>query len=51
MSKWSGNDERFARAVFVSKQHPDDIGLLDAIAHYSRADPTDLTAGEEGADA
>jgi len=51
MSKWSDTDERFERAVFVSRQHPDDIDLLDAIAHYSRADPTDLTAGEEVADA
>jgi len=47
MSKWSGNDERFERAVFVSKQHPDNISLLDAIAHYSRADPTDLTEGRD----
>ena len=42
MSKWSNNDDRFQRAVFVARQHPDDISLLDAIAHYSRADPTDL---------
>ena len=39
MSKWINHDERFERAVFVSRQHPDDISLLNAIAHYSRADP------------
>lgn len=39
MSKYNMDDERFRRAVFVAKQHPDDIRLLDAIAHYSRGDP------------
>lgn len=39
MSKHNMTDDTFRRAVFVHKQHPDDIGLLDAIAHYSRADP------------
>jgi len=39
MSKYNMDDERFRRAVFVAKQHPDGIGLLDAIAHYSRGDP------------
>lgn len=38
MSRWH-DDDRFERAVFVSRQHPDDISLLDALAHYSRADP------------
>ena len=49
MSKWSNHDERFERAVFVSRQHPDDINLLDAIAHYSRADPFEIS-GERAAD-
>ncbi len=48
MSKWSNHDERFERAVFVSQQHPDDISLLDAIAHYSRADPYEITDEEAG---
>jgi len=39
MSKYNMSDDTFRRAVFVAKQHPDDIGLLDAIAHYSRGDP------------
>ena len=51
MSKWSSHDahdERFERAVFVARQHPDDIGLLEAIAHYSRADPFEITEEEAG---
>ncbi|WP_435075249.1 hypothetical protein [Halorubrum sp. HHNYT27] len=47
MSRWDA-DERFTRAVFVARQYPADISLLDAIAHYSRADPFELevTNGE-----
>lgn len=41
MSRWD-TDDRFTCAVFVARQHPADISLLNAIAHYSRADPFEL---------
>jgi len=50
MSRHGMSDERFRKAVFVSRQHPDDIDLLDALAHYSRADPFRVGGPTEAVD-
>lgn len=42
MSKRNNNDGRFERAVLVSRQHPEDFSLLDAIVHYFRANPYEI---------
>lgn len=33
-------EERINRGLVVQEAHPDDVDLLDYLAHRSRADPT-----------